>query len=494
MATGPQHRHDTRHVGLVPPAQLGTGTPDGTKFLRDDNAWELPAGVGGGIEITDGTHDITGATKLTVTGGTVGGSTPNATLTVSGGSSLGWVNVKDYGALGDNSHDDTSDITAAIADLPATGGCLYFPAGTYKITSTLSINKPGTLVLGDGSEYSGSVIHMTTANTTALVFNPSWDGTRDQTCLMRGIWVKGPSPRYGATSGYGISAASDLHLENCSVSAFYVGLYLYSATYYSRVYGCIFTDCASAGIYMVATNNCTVDTCRFIGAFSTTGDLGPMFYGIAIYCTSPYGLANRVINCSIEYFGGNGISLNGGRAVEITGNYFETQQSSSGHAHIDIGTGEWNYATLIASNYFQGDGVAGFNAISANKAQGVTILSNFFGINAAIGITSSGTNSSDFLLMGNEWTGTPTLTLPTSSYTLDPANPPAPAVTDIGNVPTAEMDPTKRLAPTGTGGVEWVTGSTSSGGELIISDAPSTPLIFGDLVQNDAQTDLLYTG
>lgn len=38
---------------------------------------------GGGIEFTDGTNTVNGATKLTVTGGTIGGSSPNATLSIS---------------------------------------------------------------------------------------------------------------------------------------------------------------------------------------------------------------------------------------------------------------------------------------------------------------------------------------------------------------------------------------------------------------------------
>jgi hypothetical protein len=48
--------------------------------------------------------------------------------------------VKDYGALGDNSNDDTAEIQAAINACAAIGGgTVYFPAGIYKITSTLYI-------------------------------------------------------------------------------------------------------------------------------------------------------------------------------------------------------------------------------------------------------------------------------------------------------------------------------------------------------------------
>lgn len=42
-------------------------------------------GGGGSLELTDGVHDLTGVTKITVSGATVGGSSPNATLTIAGG-------------------------------------------------------------------------------------------------------------------------------------------------------------------------------------------------------------------------------------------------------------------------------------------------------------------------------------------------------------------------------------------------------------------------
>lgn len=65
-----------------------------------------------------------------------------------------FINVKSFGAIGDGSHDDTASINSAIASIPANGATLYFPAGTYKITSTL-INMPSyTTLLGDGRQAS----------------------------------------------------------------------------------------------------------------------------------------------------------------------------------------------------------------------------------------------------------------------------------------------------------------------------------------------------
>jgi len=49
-------------------------------------AQQITGGGGGssGVTFTDGSHTVSNATQVTVTGGTVGGSTPNATLTITG--------------------------------------------------------------------------------------------------------------------------------------------------------------------------------------------------------------------------------------------------------------------------------------------------------------------------------------------------------------------------------------------------------------------------
>lgn len=63
------------------------------------------------------------------------------------------VNVKDYGAVGDGSTDDTDAIQAAInaAEGASTGGLVYFPAGDYKFTAQLTVEYSAVRLKGAGS-------------------------------------------------------------------------------------------------------------------------------------------------------------------------------------------------------------------------------------------------------------------------------------------------------------------------------------------------------
>jgi len=59
-------------------------------------------------------------------------------------------NVKAFGAVGDGATDDTAAIQAAIAALPSSGGKVYFPPGTYKVTSTVDLGS-GDVLIGGGT-------------------------------------------------------------------------------------------------------------------------------------------------------------------------------------------------------------------------------------------------------------------------------------------------------------------------------------------------------
>jgi hypothetical protein len=56
------------------------------------------------------------------------------------------ISVKDFGAVGDDTHDDTTNIQAAINYANTIGGDVYFPPGIYKITNGLTINNSGDIL------------------------------------------------------------------------------------------------------------------------------------------------------------------------------------------------------------------------------------------------------------------------------------------------------------------------------------------------------------
>ena len=91
-----------------------------------------------GTTLTFVTAPINTAQIFTLTGRTIALRLPK------------FVSITDYGAIGDGSTDCTSAFNSAITALPATGGSIYFPSGTYKLTSTITISKCVSLY-GDGS-------------------------------------------------------------------------------------------------------------------------------------------------------------------------------------------------------------------------------------------------------------------------------------------------------------------------------------------------------
>lgn len=81
-------------------------------------------------------------------------------------------NVKDYGAIGNGIADDTAAMQAAINSAP-TGSTLYFPGGTYRVNTALSI--PSYLTLrGEGYlsriDWRGTGTWVTLASKTQVKF------------------------------------------------------------------------------------------------------------------------------------------------------------------------------------------------------------------------------------------------------------------------------------------------------------------------------------
>lgn len=67
----------------------------------------------------------------------------------------GMINVKEFGAVGNNVVDDTAALQAAIDAAPS-GGLLYLPAGTYKVTSSLIFGGKQVRMLGANAAPNGT--------------------------------------------------------------------------------------------------------------------------------------------------------------------------------------------------------------------------------------------------------------------------------------------------------------------------------------------------
>jgi polygalacturonase len=79
------------------------------------------------------------------------------------------VSVKDFGALGDGVTDDTAAIQATINEaLSESGRKVFFPAGTYRVTSSINLNSDDTHLIGEGAYATNIYRDFTTGPTISI--------------------------------------------------------------------------------------------------------------------------------------------------------------------------------------------------------------------------------------------------------------------------------------------------------------------------------------
>ena len=86
------------------------------------------------------------------------------------------VNVRDFGATGDGTTDDSAAIIAAKNSVGTDDLCLYFPAGQYVLNSTLSFTDKNVTIKGDGEGLSRIVCQNANA---VITFSDSYNGQDD---------------------------------------------------------------------------------------------------------------------------------------------------------------------------------------------------------------------------------------------------------------------------------------------------------------------------
>ena len=234
---------------------------------------------------------------------------------------VGYATPYDYGAAGNGSTDDTTAVQNAINGVSATGGgTLFFPAGTYKISSALSVPN-GVSLLGVGQNV--SVINQTSTTANAITYNPS---TLNYVSIEN-LSITGP----GSGSGIGILVEANGGATN--------------------VNSCSFQDVTIAGfgshgLELVTGVGCSLNTVNV----SSVGGHGIFLSG---------GTGNTLTNCFVT--GGastqqgfqltnvNYTTLNGCKAFSCGGGY----TISGGSANAITGCGA---DTIVAANGQDGSG------------------------------------------------------------------------------------------------------------------------------------------
>jgi hypothetical protein len=143
---------------------------------------------------------------------------------------LNFFNVKDYGAIGNGTTDDTTALAATIT-AASSGGTVFLPPGTYAFSSQLSLSVSGVSLVGAGagasilrptSGFSGSQLINITANlcgvsnltiafaTTTYSSNPSATGI--QITAAQNILIQNVSINY--INGWAIQSTANTTIRN----------------------------------------------------------------------------------------------------------------------------------------------------------------------------------------------------------------------------------------------------------------------------------------
>lgn len=99
------------------------------------------------------------------------------------------LNVRDYGALGNSSHDDTNMIQSAINAAAISGGVVYLPAGRYVLTGSLTLKRNVSLA---GAGETATLLYQSNASTHGVTgVDLAYWGIRD-------LQIVGPGTGTGA--------------------------------------------------------------------------------------------------------------------------------------------------------------------------------------------------------------------------------------------------------------------------------------------------------
>lgn len=310
-----------------------------------------------------------------------------------------YINVRQYGALGDGSTDDTTAISNALTDA-ATNAMrrVYFPRGTYRITTALTIAGDFTL-FGDGS--SASIIKVDGA-INGIVHTGNLNTLENEKLTIQHLGLRSNNSGAGsAIKGTWTVVGGGAALPACLISDVEISASSSSAAFAKGI------DLASPGYGVI--ENVTVYGLE-------SGTIASGSYGIYIDGGSSYGTDVKIRDCVFHYV------ETGVYCVDVEGVHFNrnTFQScldgikaettiTAGKPYLDIVGNHFNVGRYGIHVIEMVQFVIGDNLIYGDQRT-PTAGTTFIGVRLEAGSNGSGTEMQsivrdNMVLMVNESVG-----------------------------------------------------------------------------------------
>lgn len=309
------------------------------------------------------------------------------------------VSVKDYGAVGDGSTNDT--VAFGLALTAAAGKVLVIPSGTYKITSAQTISA-NTVVLGDDATLDFS----TAGNIAAL--------TLGSNVTIQGLKIVGPGNDTYASGSIGVKCYGTSNapaaptyvtgptLVDLEITSFRNAGIECQFNVIGQITGCKITSCAYTGIQLLSCNRFSVND-NYVGQI-TPGTSGNA-YGIAVSSgegtttEDPIPVFNEIIGNTVEDVTvWTGIDTHGGDSLVVSNNTVFNCKLGIKLTDRDV-SGVRTIAPkniVVSGNYINDNGIYAGAAITINGAYPSTVTDHAVNIsvtgNVILGHGTSGSN------------------------------------------------------------------------------------------------------
>lgn len=281
---------------------------------------------------------------------------------------LGFYNIRDFGAVGDGRTDDTMAVKSAFAFIATrNGGVLTFPEGDYVVNSPLTLPS-GLTIQGVNGLHSGAATNNLTQRSTSRITLGGIDralfriGECTEKVAIRDIelYAQNTQKTYGVEAVGGFTSSQGFSFENVTFNNFARGIYAHGLDVtnqlwqfdYIRLSECRFIYNRDAGIYTnVKNSDWTIEACLFINPPRTNTQRGDSMN------------FERVGIVLVQHtFGGGFINARGGTFINILDNTTITVLNSQSESM----TNSFHYNE--ASNPYAGD-----------YSYPVTFINNIFG-------------------------------------------------------------------------------------------------------------------